>query len=552
MRDKLWVGALWVSDDVPRYWTGDEISLLETVAERVWQAIEKIQSERTLRLSEARLRTMAASVPSIIWEATPDGTITFHNEQWLHYTGLTPEQNAQNWPQLVLHPDDFERCITAWTRALATGADYHIEVRNRRHDGAYRWFLTRAVPVRNDKGEIISWAGSTTDIHDNKLLEQALRESEERLQLALDAAEMGTFLYHPQDDRGELDARMLTLFGLREGDTLNLAEALARMIHPDDREYYAAEVGKAVDPNGDGKLNADIRLIHPDGSLHWVTVTVQTVFEGEPPHAVWMSGVAIDISERKRLEQRKDEFVALASHEMRTPLTAIKGYSQILLQTLSKSQATQGLPSGQGSRQHPGSHQPLVIDNRILQMLRTIDSKVNYLSQLVSDMLDVTGMEQGELPLQREPFDLALLVDEVVSTLSLTVPDFDITFDRAAVPVLVHADRQRIEQVVINLINNAVKYSGDSRKLRVKVETERGEAITSVRDYGVGIPADEQSQVFERFFRGTNANMAYISGLGLGLYISHGIVARHEGRMWLESMPGEGSTFYFAIPLSDA
>jgi PAS domain S-box-containing protein len=124
-------------------------------------------SEEALRSSESRIRGLAETAPSIIWTAAPDGTMTFHNRQWLEYTGMPPEQNARDWP-LTVHPDDRERCVAAWSRALASGEPYEIEVRNRRHDGEYRWFLTRATPVRDEAGSIVEWFGSSTDIQQIK------------------------------------------------------------------------------------------------------------------------------------------------------------------------------------------------------------------------------------------------------------------------------------------------------------------------------------------------------------------------------------------------
>lgn len=142
--------------------------------------IERRRAEEALRKSEERFRLMAEMIPSIVWTAAADGTITYANQHWLSYTGITPEQNAHGWPELVLHPDDRERCLAAWTEALRDGKEYEIEVRNRRHDGAYRWFITRAVPVRNGAGKVVSWFGVTTDIHDQKEMESRLRESDRR------------------------------------------------------------------------------------------------------------------------------------------------------------------------------------------------------------------------------------------------------------------------------------------------------------------------------------------------------------------------------------
>ena len=125
-----------------------------------------------LRASEERFRYLANAVPDIVWTADPDGSITFANDRWFQYCGITPEQNVRDWPELVLHPDDRERCLAEWTRALREGTEYEIEVRNRRHDGEYRWFLTRASPIRDPAGRITAWFGCTTDIHDRKQAEE--------------------------------------------------------------------------------------------------------------------------------------------------------------------------------------------------------------------------------------------------------------------------------------------------------------------------------------------------------------------------------------------
>jgi PAS domain S-box-containing protein len=136
------------------------------------------RAEETLRDNEARVRALAETAPSIIWTAAPDGTITFHNRQWLEYTGIPSEANERRWPFLVLHPDDRDRCVAAWHQALDTGKPYEIEVRNRRHDGEYRWFLTRATPVKDAAGKVVEWFGSSTDV-------QQMKEAQARQTLLL-------------------------------------------------------------------------------------------------------------------------------------------------------------------------------------------------------------------------------------------------------------------------------------------------------------------------------------------------------------------------------
>jgi PAS domain S-box-containing protein len=129
-------------------------------------------AERAGQASEARYRALVNTIPEMVWEAAPDGTMMIVSDRWLQYCGLTAEQMAHDWPQFALHPDDHDRCVRQWTRALAEGTNYEIEVRNRRHDGEYRWFLTRAVPARDAAGHVTGWYGTTVDIHDRKQAEE--------------------------------------------------------------------------------------------------------------------------------------------------------------------------------------------------------------------------------------------------------------------------------------------------------------------------------------------------------------------------------------------
>jgi PAS domain S-box-containing protein len=177
VRDGRWLAVLGPYHHEPKEWTDAEVQLVRDVAERTWEAVERGRTDTALRNSEERFRSMADATPAMVWTADPEGRTTFHNRRWLEYTGIDPEDNATSW-SLVLHPEDRDRCVRAWERALRRGTEYEIEVRNRRHDGEYRWFLTRATPIRDREGRIVEWYGSTTDIHELKVAEEALRAAD--------------------------------------------------------------------------------------------------------------------------------------------------------------------------------------------------------------------------------------------------------------------------------------------------------------------------------------------------------------------------------------
>jgi PAS domain S-box-containing protein len=238
-----------------------------------------------------------------------------------------------------------------------------------------------------------------------------------------------------------------------------------------------------------------------------------------------------EIVERERLEKLKDEFIGVASHELRTPVTVVWGYTKLALRTASE----------EGNEQ-------------LIRMIRIIDEKAQHLTRLVDQMLDISRIDRGVLPLERQSLDLCRLIQDVVSDVTVAVRNFTFNLDLPAEPIVVNADRERIGQVVTNLVENAIKYvdkySEDGRKVEITAKLEGGEAVVAVRDYGVGIPADQQEQVFGRFFRGRNVTSARYPypGVGLGLFVARDIIDRHGGRMWLESEEGAGSTFYFTLP----
>jgi len=227
--------------------------------------------------------------------------------------------------------------------------------------------------------------------------------------------------------------------------------------------------------------------------------------------------------EVQKLNSKKDEFIGLASHELKTPITSLKGYLQIIDRRIADTDANKGF-----------------IEKALLQ--------INKLSVLISDLLDVSKIETGQLPLTFTGFDLLALVREVTDVMQYSTKTHNLVLDIKADMLLVTADRQRIEQVIINLISNAVKYSPGTDRVNITVSKNGDKALVSVQDFGLGIKPEQQERIFTRFYR-VEDMAAHISGLGIGLFISHEIITRHNGKLWVESGVGKGSTFFFEIPV---
>lgn len=231
-----------------------------------------------------------------------------------------------------------------------------------------------------------------------------------------------------------------------------------------------------------------------------------------------------DVTSRKHLEQQKDEFMAIASHELKTPVTSLKAFAQVLHRKF--------LKAG---------------DTSSAEMLGKMNGQINRLTNLIMDLLDVSKIEAGKLELHTETFSLRELTEELLEELQHSADTHQLTL--TGNDVTITADRERIGQVISNLVANALKYSPQADQVEISLEQQQNEAIIHVRDFGVGIPADKKDKIFKRFYRVTNAGKTTFPGLGLGLYISAEIVRRHKGRIWVESEEGVGSTFSFALPL---
>jgi PAS domain S-box-containing protein len=235
-------------------------------------------------------------------------------------------------------------------------------------------------------------------------------------------------------------------------------------------------------------------------------------------------GTNTDIDEQKQSQRQRDDFLGIASHELKTPVTSIKAYAQVLGAMLTKEGET-----------------------KKAEMVARMDSQVNRLTNLIGDLLDVTKINSGKLQFNKIWFAIDEVIKEAIEDLQHTTQKHQLITELKA-GSKIFSDKDRIGQVLTNLVTNAIKYSPHSDKIIIRTKIENGQSIVCVQDFGIGIPGEKQDRVFEQFYRVSGNKQHTFPGLGLGLYISSEIIKREGGRMWVNSVENKGSTFSFSLP----
>jgi signal transduction histidine kinase/CheY-like chemotaxis protein len=290
--------------------------------------------------------------------------------------------------------------------------------------------------------------------------------------------------------------------------------------HPDDPDIRA-EWDKAIRSGNPLELEVRIKPLEQEEYRYHLLRTIP-VHEDDKP-VKWV-GTFTDIEEQKKIARKKDEFISIASHELKTPLTSIKAYIQLLDRATEK-------------------------DDKIKTYVERTLLQVDKLGTLISELLDISKIEGGNLLMNRADFDFGKMLGNAIDIVQQTYPDYYITWEGVK-EIKVNGDEMRIEQVVINYLNNAVKYSQGIKEIGVQVSISPVDnLVVAVRDFGIGISKENLQHIFKKFYRVDNASYHY-QGLGIGLYICAEILKKHNGDFWAESEPGKGSTFYFSIPLN--
>jgi PAS domain S-box-containing protein len=314
------------------------------------------------------------------------------------------------------------------------------------------------------------------------------------------------------------------MIGYTPTEWLAKTDFWANIIHPEDREVAVNKSNEFL-KTGQAGINR-YRWITKDGKIIWVEAYT-SIIKDKKGKIIGRRGVSMDVTERIELEKRKDEFISMASHELKTPITSLKAYAQLLQKHLKE----------------------LDPESQLSSYAMKMEGQIDRLTKLIQDLLDLSKIQAGKLEYNMEKIQIQTLVEEIVDNVQQTISTHKIILE-GKVKGYLKGDRDRISQVIINLLTNAVKYSPGKDKIKLIVQKDKKHLHIKVQDFGIGISKINQKRIFDRFFQVNDNDNSSFSGLGIGLHLSYEIAKRHRGSISVESAKGKGSIFDFQLPIS--
>ncbi|PWG80523.1 PAS domain-containing protein [Pararcticibacter amylolyticus] len=378
-------------------------------------------------------------------------------------------------------------------------------------------------PLRDAKGSVYGILVILEEVTERVYERKKTEHAQEQFRLAVESAALGTWSLTADSREFTLSPRLKELYGFSPDEHVSVDSAMA-IVSDEYRQKLIDATNDAIASGGGIDLEYTINRFN-DGKLRWVKTTGK-MYPADGGRRSHFSGTVQDITERKLEETRKNDFIAMASHELKTPLTSIKAYVQMLV---SKAKNSDDDFSGLA--------------------LAKVELQIKKMQSLISGFLDVARMESGRLTLNQETFLLDHLVKEIVAEILPVSPNHQLIIEQID-DTEINADRYKIGQVIDNLLRNAIKYSPNGGNIYIRCSCNNESALVSVRDEGMGITEQDMQGLFSRFYRIENPHTAHISGFGVGLYICAEIIRRHNGNIWVESSPGKGSTFFFNLPFN--
>ncbi|MFF5382338.1 PAS domain-containing sensor histidine kinase [Pedobacter suwonensis] len=385
------------------------------------------------------------------------------------------------------------------------------------------YFIALYEPLKNDKNEVTSILLIIKDITEQVNFKKELLKAKDILKIAMDASKMGSWNIDLSNKQVLLSERAQQIYEI-EHNRLDIEKAKS-MICQEDMGHLTRGIIRALHNRDAFNIEYQINLKGVNEKRKWIR-TAGKAYYNEDGTAIYIAGAILDITEHKQDEIRKNDFISMASHELKTPLTSLSAYVQLLQY---KSKQTDNVFSA--------------------QILDKINIQLKKMSIMIDGFLNVSLLESGKILLNKTNFNLTALVKTIAEETRMVSRSH---FIQVLGPeeLIVHADMEKIGSVVNNLIGNALKYSRKESLIAIKCEIQNDYAVVSVEDEGLGIRENDLPRLFDRFYRVESHDTKTIAGFGVGLYICAEVIERHNGKIWVESKVGKGSIFYFSLPFS--
>jgi len=469
----------------------------------------------------------------------PDNPIIYCNKAFETMTGYQHNEIIGHNCRFLQSQDRAQPERNILKESIKNGEECRVEIRNYGKNGKLFWNELFVSPVHNEAGEITNFIGVQNDITDRKRADHELREEkasvEKKIQIRTqeltdNQAFLSSIIHTVRESLLVLDAdfvvisantHFLNTFKVSAEDTVGtLLFELGN--HQWDIEALKELLIKIL-PTNNPVIDFEVEHDFPHiGKKVMLLNAYRVEFEGQYKDRIL---IAIeDITDKTEIDRRKDDFLSIASHELKTPLTTIKGLVQLL----------QRMP-------------PEGASEKYIETLSKVGNYVDRLNNLITELLDTSKIQSGNIELHNEPFSIDKTIKDTIESLSLATPTYEIVFE-GNTNSMIMGDELQISQVINNLVSNAIKYSPGAEKVDVRIGRVSNFVKVSVTDYGMGISPQDKAKIFERFFRVRDIQKKF-PGLGIGLYISHEIIANHKGSLWVESEIGKGSTFSFTLPI---
>lgn len=515
---------------------------------------------------EERFKLICETMPQLVWTATPDGHHDFFNSRWYKYTGMKPEECLGREWHSSFHPEDMPMAIARWEMSLKTGEPYVMEYRCKSADGQWRWFLARALALRNkETGMIEKWFGTCTDVHESIETKVNAKRTRQQLLSVLAHSHVTVFSVDPSrkvtmlegaliwnntweesDDRWFLGEDMYTVFNrlteqMPEGERPDWLQPIEDLLEGkrsedvkehgmDDRWYRTRFLPMYGKKRPDGNVNGATCIEGVIGVVMDVTelrAREEALIEQSKEKRKAIANEAA----AKEANRLKSQFLANMSHEIRTPITGVLGMAELL------------------GDMELNDEQTEYVDN--------IQSSATSLLTVINDILDFSKVESGHLDVEEVQFSLSLIVKEVERMLQFAVERKNLVFqsdidDDIESDMTVIGDPGRVRQIITNLLTNSIKFTNQGHvRFSVRKEKETSNSIEVkfvIEDTGIGIQEDVRRKLFQPFSQGDASTARRFGGTGLGLTICKNLLELMNGRITLESTVGSGTTATFWIP----